>query len=464
MHKYFIVLCILFYIPKSTNGQSLDSFVEFGTTLFTGDYVPLWQNSLQHGFSSLDNNVYIRGGAFYKKQKNFWNFDAGVDIGFGAGFRTVANVQQAYLDVRYKWIGAWAGCKELESPLLNQQLTSGGLTWSGNSRPIPQVAIGIFDYIHLTRWLQFKAEMSYGWFTDSKYQHKYVGSGHSHVHKVKYHHKSFFFKIGNPNKHWMFDIGLTFDDQFGGYFYNNKEVVDMGNNFKNYINAFFPKNGGEGIYFDGNYLGSEHFKLTYDNDKFSVSAYLENYFDDLSGMAKQNGFDGLWGIEFKTDKFQAINGLVLEYYQSTNQSGPMHGIDFTEIEKTGGADDYYNHFAYSGWEHAGMGNGTPLVAAPIYNKDGNLSFLYNRVKAIHIGWRGDITDQLNYRAKMTYNRTWGTPFLPTADILDNFSTFVELRYFPKKLHGWKLTASASFDIGDIYGDNLGVQIKIRKRF
>lgn len=40
------------------------------------------------------------------------------------------------------------------------------------------------------------------------------------------------------------------------------------------------------------------------------------------------------GIEYKSNHKQAINGFVLEYYQTTNQSGPMHGVDFTVVEKT----------------------------------------------------------------------------------------------------------------------------------
>ena len=70
---------------------------------------------------------------------------------------------------------------------------------------------------------------------------------------------------------------------------------------------------------------------------------MENFYDDFSGMGKFNGWDGLWGIEYKKKDNQLISGLVLEYFQSTNQSGPMHGLDDSEVKKTGGADDYYNN-------------------------------------------------------------------------------------------------------------------------
>ena len=141
-----LVLAVSLMLNTGVCAQSLDTFAEFGTTIYAGDYVPLWQNSLQHGFSSLKNNTYLRGGVFYKDTINeAWRVDAGVDLGVAYGFESVFMLQQGYADVRYKWIGAWAGLREIESPLLNQELSSGGLPWSVNARPIPQLSLGVFD-------------------------------------------------------------------------------------------------------------------------------------------------------------------------------------------------------------------------------------------------------------------------------------------------------------------------------
>ena len=170
------------------------------------------------------------------------------------------------------------------------------------------------------------------------------------------------------------------------------------------------------------------------------------------------------GIEYKSNHKQVINGFVLEYYQTTNQSGPMHGVDFTVVEKTGGADDYYNNEWYPGWVHWGMTMANPLIASPIYNKDGDMSFKYNRIRALHLGWSGDISNEWTYLAKLSYNKTWGTPFKPIPNILENFSTFASVFYTPHKWKGWRFNASIAFDIGEIYGDNLGCQLKVQKTF
>lgn len=465
-----IVSILLSLLPGIMVAQSsYKSFTEFGTTIHAGDNTPLWQVSNQHGLSSLENNAYLRGGTIYSDTCQHWKFEIGLDLAVTTGFTSTFVVQQAYADIHYKWMGLSIGSKELNSELLNQQLSSGGLTWSGNARPIPQIKIGILDYVRIAPWAQVKAEMSFGKCTDNNYQKEKVGPDYWYTKDILYHHKSFFFRLGKPISHWQFDLGMSLDAQFGGYKSSGMDAGDLGNSLNDFWRIFIPQGGRDSgpegqKYYEGNFMGSEHLKLTYKQNDYQISAYLENYYDDFSGMGKQNGLDGLWGIEYKSKDKQTINGLVLEYYQTTNQSGPLHGLDNSIVSKTGGADDYYNNDWYPGWVHWGMTMANPLIASPIYNTDGNMTFKYNRVKAVHIGWSGDIFDDLSYRAKISYNQTWGTPFKPIPEILENFSTFAEINYFPRKFSGWNFSLSGAFDTGNIYGDNIGLQIKIRKHF
>lgn len=471
MGKLYIQLFLIFLLSITTElkAQTFDSFIEFGTTLHGGSYVPLWQVSNVHGFSSVDNHAYLRGGVFYDKKLNNWKFSTGIDVGVTTGFSSKLIIQQAYFDASYKkWFGISFGSKELDSPLLNQQLSSGGLTWSGNARPIPQLALGIFDYIPLRRNILFKGKISYGLLTDNNYQKKQVGDNYWYTKDIKYHHKSFFFRFGKPQGRWVFDLGMSLDCFFGGYNIGGGIFSgDLGNSLKDYWRAFIPQNGNwssSQTYFQGNFMGSEHLKLTYNHPQVTVSAYLENYYDDFSGMLKQNGGDGLWGMEFALKESKAINKVVIEYYQTTHQSGPLHGPDDSVVKKTNGADDYYNNHWYPAWAHWGMTMANPLIASPIYNKDGDMTVKYNRVKAIHLGWSGIINKEISYTSKLSYNQTWGTPFKPTIDILENFSTFVEGSYFPERWPLWSVKLSVAFDIGEIYGDNIGIQVKVKRKF
>lgn len=449
--------------------SSLNSFVECGATVHEGDSTPLWQVSNQHGLASLRNNAYMRSGVYYKDTCRNWTLDTGLDLSIATGFTSSFVIQQAYTDLRYKWMGLFIGSKEFNSELLNQDLSSGGLVWSGNARPIPQVKIGILDYVHLAPWVEVKAEFSYGKWTDNSYQKNKVGEEYWYTKDILYHHKSFYFRFDKEESRWLFELGMSLDTQFGGYKVGGSDAGDLGNALKDYWRVFVPQGGGDSApegqkYFQGNFLGAEHLRLTYKTSQSRFSVYLENFYDDFSGMGKLNGLDGLWGLEYKSKNRQAVNGIVFEYYQTTNQSGSLHGIDNSVVKKTGGADDYYNNYWYPGWVHWGLTMANPLIASPIYNKDGDMAFKYNRVKALHLGWTGDIYDGLSYRAKMSYNQTWGTPFRPIVDILENFSVFTEVIYYPKKFCGWKFTLSSAIDLGSIYGDNLGLQMKIRKIF
>lgn len=465
-----LFLSLSLMVGNGIYAQHITSFVEYGSSLHTGDNLPLWQVSNQHGLSSLDNNTYLRGATFYTDSVGCWRIEGGLDMVVAGGFTSTFVVQQAYADFRYKWLGILAGSKEIDSPLLNQQLSSGGLTWSGNARPIPQVWVGLPEYVQILPRLALKAEISYGWFTDNGYQKKQVGEDYWYTKSIKYHHKSGFLRIGIPQGKWQFDIGMSLDVQFGGYQIGGVDEGDLGNSWKDYFRVLIPRHGnedspeGEQIAFQGNYLGSEHFRMTYRHHSFSLSAYLENFYDDFSGMGKLNGMDGLWGIEYKSNQKQAINGFVLEYYQTTNQSGPMHGPDNSTVKKTGGADDYYNNTWYPGWVHWGMTMANPLITSPIYNPDGDMSFRHNRVRAVHLGWSGDLHEEWTYVAKLSYNKTWGTPFKPIPEILENFSTFVSVYYTPRKWNGWEFNASAAVDMGGIYGNNFGCQLKVHKTF
>lgn len=479
-----------FPICLGAQEKGLHEFVEIGTTLHSGDNTPLWQNALQHGLSSLGNNGYVRGAVSYRDTLGrHWSWAAGIDLAACVGMDAAFVVQQAYADLAWKCFDLSVGSKELSSPFLNPELSSGGLVWSGNARPIPQVRAGIFDYIPVFRssWFFIRGELSYGWWTDSRYLADVSEGIRWYTEKIKYHHKEVDFRFGKKDGAWQFDAAYRLDTQFGGYIKNHPsqewypDGLDLGNGLKDYWKAFIPGKGdggegleGERIARQGNFLGSEFLRLMYKAKKYRLSVYLENFFDDFSGMGKLNGFDGLWGLEYESAAPRALlKGLVFEYYQTTDQSGPLHGSDAEGAGKTGGADDYYNNYLYQGWTHWGQAMGNPLIPSPIYFTDevvqsiwgkGYMGFPYNRVRAFFLGLHGDLAPGWRYRLKCSASRTWGTPLSPILEPLDNVSGFIEAQYTPAFWPGVRIVSSISFDSGEIYGDNFGWQLKVRKSF
>ena len=88
------ILTILFCFSASSvmtaqsglKHQNISSFVEYGASVHTGDNTPLWQVSNQHGLSSIDNNTYFRGGAFYTDTIRQWRLEGGLDMAVASGF------------------------------------------------------------------------------------------------------------------------------------------------------------------------------------------------------------------------------------------------------------------------------------------------------------------------------------------------------------------------------------------
>ena len=81
----FTFLSLLFATPFSY-AQNLNTFAEYGANIHIGDNTPLWQVSNQHGFSSIKNNTYVRGGVFYKDTIHTWVLETGVDMAIATGF------------------------------------------------------------------------------------------------------------------------------------------------------------------------------------------------------------------------------------------------------------------------------------------------------------------------------------------------------------------------------------------
>ena len=75
--------------------------------------------------------------------------------------------------------------------------------------------------------------------------------------------------------------------------------------------------------------------------------------------------DCLAGIEITFPKNPVVSSFVYEYISTKDQTSPVYWDHTPEIpEQISGADNYYNHYIYSGWQHWGMGIGNLLSCLP----------------------------------------------------------------------------------------------------
>lgn len=479
------ICCHTTFLYAQTTDPSFTYHVETGVTAGGGNYAPLWFTANRNGLSSIKpNNAYLEAGlAFNKKLKHHWNIQAGFDLATAANNTSAFIIQQAYADISWQCLSMSVGSKERDPFGKNPQLSSGGMVEGNNTRPVPQVRVGIEEFTNVpftNAWLKVKGHIAYGRFTDDRWQRDYVAVNKQYVEDVLYHSKSLLFRIGKKEKFPLeLDFGMIMAAQFGGKLYEydanrqKKQVYAMPTGIKDFFDILIPGKGGDDtpwgdqVNILGNHLGSWNLSLSYYLNDWKLRGYYEHFFDDHSQMFFEYGRwkDGHIGLEVTLPHNRWVSTFVWEGLATKDQTGPMlyDGFDghFSEYQISA-KDNYYNHYYYQSWQHWGMGMGNPLLPAPLYNEDGSLLFKSNRILSQHIGFNGNPSKEISYRVLMSYTRHWGTYDDPLDEVRKQFSSLYEVTYSPRKLRGWSISPALGLDHGTYLGNNTGGMLVIKK--
>lgn len=465
-----------------------------------GDNAPFWLISNRHGLSSLENySANLSAGVFrdFDNKEGFtWAY--GIELAGAWNYSSPFYIQQIYGDIKYNCWELSIGSKERYSEGKHKTLSGGGLTFSPNARPIPQVRFGINEYTTahwlFNEWVHVKGHFSYGRQTDDCFQRNHMKNapiGSRYVDKVLFHEKTAFLKIGKQSRTpFSLEMGLEMYTQFGGNVLEKRTKGDiilysLPHSYKEYLKAFIPMAGGsestemEQSNVNGNVLGSLHLALNYQAEKWSIRAYYEHYYEDHSGLL---GFDyhynregektwitylpwrdGLFGLELTVPKNRIIGTIVYEYITSRSQSGPiLQNPSGDMVGQAGGKDWYYTHGIYQSWQHWGMSMCNPHFLSPLYNKEPNMTMPYSRLRSHHLGFNGTPSNQLEYRVMASWTKHWGSYEDPLPEPLTQLSTMGEIVYTPKKLQGWKFTGVLAYDHSRLIGNNFGGMLSICK--
>lgn len=384
-------------------------------------------------------------------------------------------LQQLYGEIKYRGVFLSVGMKEHQSKLLDDRLSSGDLTRSTNARPIPGAEAGFVDFqdIPFTNgWVQINGEIYYGRSTDDDFKKKqYNYYNYMIATDLWYTYKYCYFRT-KPSMPLSVTVGMQAAGQFAGQtkWYrhgDNYQTEARGFHAKDLFEMFFPGEGsGEG-YYKGNSLGSWDFKARYRlRDGKELSFYFEWPWEDGSGIGKQNGWDGLWGIEYRSAEQGIINGAAIEYLDFRNQSGPMHwapgDVPGTTIDTSAtGGDNYYNNSFYMAYTNYGMAIATPFLLSPIYNLNGLSGFAHNRAQGFHAAVMGNITTAVDYRLMVSYQKAWGMGRTPQAHALHDTSAMAEARWEASQLlQGLSVKMQVAFDAGSLRGNNFGAMLAV----
>lgn len=472
----------------------------------SGDMAPHYIMANQEGMFTQPNST-LAFGKVYRNLDTSRRLSWGAGMTLVAGWSSTANyatwvdglglqynnpqhparawVQHAYVEGKYRGVFATLGqAPTPESAIVSNELGSGDLTRSGNSRPMPGLRAGFVDFqnIPLTKkWLQIKGEVGYYKAMDKNWINNH-DNRFNHFTTTGYwmNYKNLYLRT-NPDKRVAFTVGMQAACQFGGTRVvreNGKvtETIKQKANAEAFFKALIPGSGGsagDNNYYEGNHLGSWDAALDVNiNRNNKVRLYWQSPWEDGSGIGKLNGFDGLYGIEYCNLAWGShVRSIVVEYFDFTNQSGPIHyapadheGTPLTE--KATGADDYYNNYAFNGYHHLGMSIGSPMIQSPIYNLDGYTRFADNMMRGFHVGVRGDI-DRLKlwqYRVMASYRKSWGTPFVPRIEPVTATSLMAECQWHApdgNKLNGLSASLRLAMDHGTLTGNNVGAQLVVK---
>lgn len=469
---FFIFFCLFSVSAQDSLTYRLDAF----GSVAAKDITPFWIVNNSYGVVPLrSNNAYGRADLYWKHQFNKdLSLKAEIDLTGAHRHSSSVFIQQLYASLSYKALNLTIGSKEQYRSMLYRNLSTGDFDYSPNARPIPEINLNIPEFTtvpHTKGILQIKGDFAVGGSTDNHYTERTKYPGEDYTIDVLWHHKSLFFKLYDPDRRFPFSMIFGFEHaaQWGGYT-TAENIGELPHTFFDFIRIVLGKSGGssatEGDQINvlGNHQGTYNLKFAYKTHCFDVAIYKQHYFDDPSGEEYANWRDGIWGAECSLNNRTWLKKMVVEYFNTTNQSGPMHFLNHDRPNTRGGGnDDYYNHTNYlSGWSHWGRALGNPLITSPEYNKNGELFFPNNRIKAIHLGLEGDISTALSYRILITGMYSWGRMFYPFLERKDNFSSLLECNYIHPRLKDWKFSIQSAFDTGDLYDNNFGCSFKISK--
>lgn len=487
MRTFVVVVLSLLSLATSSVYADYGFELKGETTAGFGshDFAPFYIASNRHGVLTQANNILIDIAAF-DTLDNSRRFDVawGVEAWAGSSNSVVygtyhlperqlvydnpqrpSNIwlQQLFAEVKYRRFALSVGMKNHGSLMLDPNLSSGDVVWSGNSRGIPEIRAGLTDFTDLpfcNGWVQVNAAIAYGKFTDKDWVWHHTSLQKSRINPTSLWNYKYLLFQTKPSKPFSFLFGLQSTVLFGGtlYAYTNGELILEQKNKVNlytFLKTIVPTAGDtEGNYVPGDHKGAWTGALRY---RFSNGAtlrgYFEWFFEDGSGLVKNNGWDGLWGLEYKSHRPGFITGAVMEYLDFRHQSGPINfdpndrpGTSITT--QTRGRDDYYNSWYYRSYCNYGMTIGTPLVMGIIYNTDGSSSIYASAVRAFHLALEGNITPNLGYLLKFNHRKAWGpsNSFAILSPLHAN-SYFVGLHYRVPFVRGLNVKFELGIDRG-----------------
>lgn len=491
--RIILQIIVSLAISQQTWAQTVklpEQFItEIGGYVSSSQKTPFWQQTNQYGVVPTKTPVLtLRAGAFADYDTARINARK---LDYGYGLRLVGNagpdgkilLPELYVKARYRALELSVGRRQEIIGLVDSTLSTGSYSWSGNALPLPKIQLAVpnFTNVPFTKgWVSFMGTFAHGYMNPTGFVN------HSMLHQ-----KTLYLRVGRTKDVVRFYGGFTHQAIWGGKIdnlalINNPDIAkesQLPSRFKDYFYVVTglrlpgPDDEKRLTNFDytnriGNHLGSIDLGADIDLVRYNLFFYRQNLFDDGSLYYLLNIADGLNGIRLRrNDPDALVRNVLVEFLNTTSQGGSQFVIEEALLR---GRDNYFNHSQFrDGWAYKQRGIGTPFIT-PALGPNGEWpygDFTNNsRVRVVHVGLSGSFPtltkrffgDRVQYMAKFSMSRNYGTYHLPFPKPRDQFSGIINFSVPLTLLDNILLTSSVAVDTGQLYANTIGLHVGVRK--
>lgn len=439
----------------------------------TGDRVPFWMRSLQHGSIPLNGTSFSLIGSVIKDyqpgKKSALDWGGGLMLRTNLGAKAEAILVEAYAKVKFKQFEFRAGRSRAVYGLMDTSLGSGSFAVAGNALGIPQIGISVPDYSFpiFDSLLSFKGNYTQGWLGETPVNIL----GTKKQLSTFYHQKSLHMRMGKPDWRVKGIVGIVHHV----YWNNGKEMWGDAYTltpFQTYIYVvtgtnytYKPGQNIDATSNVGNHIGSIDLGLEISGKSLNTFLYHQVLYESENSFKNGSLSDGLTGISISNPDAQyggfQFRKLVLEYFRTVDQAyTPTRPYNY---------DSYFNHeFIINGNSYRGTGVGNPFITrrtdmvSSLPTGDYRNFFTNTRLTLFHAGLQFSVNKFL-ITTRVSSSRNLGvyesvSNFPPSSQLSASLEAAVLLK------NRWQLRGMFAFDNGELLYNTSGGYISLARSF
>ncbi len=233
-------------------------------------------------------------------------------------------LNEIYLHLNAYHIDVFVGQKAKTYTQYSDELTAGDFGLGSNTRPLPHIAIGLFEYtdVPFTKgYLKLKATLVHSWLQEKT----------SPISYYQMHYKNIYVSTGNL---WVNVFAGAQHIAYYGGSHQDPKIGDLPADVETWwrvmraVSMKTPTSTGKILASEeynayGNHLGAVKWGITFEIKDYSFTIYQQKPIDDGAGYLKffRQNKDNFFGFIMRNPKQEWMSELVLEYIDTTYQNG-----------------------------------------------------------------------------------------------------------------------------------------------